>query len=104
MTADRVLTLLGSCCRKEMDDQTTLLGFVGTPWTLAAYAIEGKADRDCKQTKVCAGVPQEEYTTQQKQQQQQQQQQQQSTRWLHVLAPCRASIRSCERATCRCSG
>ena len=35
-----------------MDDQTTLLGFVGTPWTLAAYAIEGKADRDCKQTKV----------------------------------------------------
>jgi uroporphyrinogen-III decarboxylase len=24
---------------------------VGTPWTLAAYAMEGKADRDCKATK-----------------------------------------------------
>lgn len=35
-----------------MDGQGTLLGFVGTPWTLAAYAMEGKADRDCKQTKV----------------------------------------------------
>jgi len=40
-------------CRKEVDGQSTLLGFVGTPWTLAAYAMEGKADRDCKQTKVC---------------------------------------------------
>lgn len=39
-------------CRKEVDGQATLLGFVGTPWTLAAYAMEGKADRDCKQTKV----------------------------------------------------
>lgn len=40
--------------RKEVDGQSTLLGFVGTPWTLAAYAMEGKADRDCKQTKVRA--------------------------------------------------
>jgi uroporphyrinogen-III decarboxylase len=39
-------------CRREVDGQATLLGFVGTPWTLAAYAMEGKADRDCKQTKV----------------------------------------------------
>lgn len=40
-----------------MDGQATLLGFVGTPWTLAAYAMEGKADRDCKQTKVrSAGI------------------------------------------------
>lgn len=38
-------------CRREVDGQATLLGFVGTPWTLAAYAMEGKADRDCKQTK-----------------------------------------------------
>ena len=29
----------------------TLLGFVGTPWTLAAYSIEGKADRNCRRTK-----------------------------------------------------
>jgi uroporphyrinogen decarboxylase len=41
-----------SSLRKEVDGQSTLLGFVGTPWTLAAYAMEGKADRDCKQTKV----------------------------------------------------
>lgn len=40
-----------STLRKEVDGQATLLGFVGTPWTLAAYAMEGKADRDCKQTK-----------------------------------------------------
>ena len=31
--------------------QSTLLGFVGTPWTLAAYAVEGKADKECRQTK-----------------------------------------------------
>eukprot|EP00878_Enallax_costatus_P014251 GHUV01014906.1.p1 GENE.GHUV01014906.1~~GHUV01014906.1.p1 ORF type:complete len:352 (+),score=118.96 GHUV01014906.1:828-1883(+) len=40
-----------SSLRQEVDGQSTLLGFVGTPWTLAAYAMEGKADRDCKQTK-----------------------------------------------------
>lgn len=37
--------------RAEIDGQTTLLGFIGTPWTLAAYAVEGKADRHCRQTK-----------------------------------------------------
>lgn len=41
-----------SSLRREVDGQATLLGFVGTPWTLAAYAMEGKADRDCKQTKI----------------------------------------------------
>ncbi|KAF5841847.1 hypothetical protein DUNSADRAFT_10910, partial [Dunaliella salina] len=42
-----------STLRKEIDGTgTTLLGFVGTPWTLAAYSIEGKADKDCKETKV----------------------------------------------------
>ena len=41
-----------SALRRELDGSAaTLLGFVGTPWTLAAYAMEGKADRDCKQTK-----------------------------------------------------
>lgn len=49
--ADRLVS--SACIRQEIDGQdTTLLGFVGTPWTLAAYAMEGKADRDCKQTKV----------------------------------------------------
>jgi uroporphyrinogen decarboxylase len=38
--------------RSEIDDETTLLGFVGTPWTLAAYAMEGKAERHCFNTKV----------------------------------------------------
>jgi hypothetical protein len=71
-----------------MDDETTLLGFVGTPWTLAAYAIEGKADRDCKQTKVGAGGALEEgplqqlqYQQRQQQGQQHQQQQQEQQRW-----------------------
>lgn len=34
----------------------TLLGFIGTPWTLAAYSMEGKADKDCKETKVWTGL------------------------------------------------
>jgi uroporphyrinogen decarboxylase len=37
--------------RAEVDGQSTLLGFIGTPWTLAAYAVEGKADRNCRATK-----------------------------------------------------
>lgn len=37
--------------RAEVNNQSTLLGFIGTPWTLAAYAIEGKADKNCRQTK-----------------------------------------------------
>jgi hypothetical protein len=50
-------TILSSL-RTEIGDETALLGFVGTPWTLAAYAIEGKADRHCKQTKVrSTGAP-----------------------------------------------
>jgi len=40
-----------SSLRKEVDGQSTLLGFVGSPWTLAAYSVEGKADRHCLQTK-----------------------------------------------------
>jgi hypothetical protein len=52
LTVVLCMLLLTWRCRKEVDGQATLLGFVGTPWTLAAYAMEGKADRDCKQTKV----------------------------------------------------
>ena len=40
-----------SAIRSEIDSETALLGFVGTPWTLAAYAIEGKAERHCFNTK-----------------------------------------------------
>lgn len=32
--------------RQEVGDQATVLGFVGAPWTLAAYAVEGKGSKD----------------------------------------------------------
>lgn len=47
--------ILGSL-RQEIDGSTTLLGFVGSPWTLTAYAMEGAAERHCKATKVCTHV------------------------------------------------
>lgn len=31
--------------RSEVDGHTTVLGFVGSPWTLAAYAVEGKSSK-----------------------------------------------------------
>ena len=37
--------------RAEVDGKSTLLGFIGTPWTLAAYSVEGKADKNCRATK-----------------------------------------------------
>eukprot|EP00960_Hanusia_phi_P013356 390990-Hanusia_phi.AAC.1 len=35
--------------RKETEGKTTLLGFVGSPFTLAAYSVEGKANKNCFQ-------------------------------------------------------
>ena len=32
--------------RKEVNDQAAVLGFVGAPWTLAAYAIQGGSSKD----------------------------------------------------------
>lgn len=40
-----------STLRAEIDDETTLCGFIGTPWTLAAYSVEGSADRHLVKTK-----------------------------------------------------
>jgi len=40
-----------SSLRSAIDEETALIGFVGTPWTLAAYAIEGRADKNCRETK-----------------------------------------------------
>lgn len=40
-----------SSCMSTTGTEATLLGFVGTPWTLAAYSMEGKAEKDCKETK-----------------------------------------------------
>lgn len=32
--------------RQEVGNESTVLGFVGAPWTLAAYAVEGKGSKD----------------------------------------------------------
>jgi uroporphyrinogen decarboxylase len=40
-----------STLRKEVEGQSTMLGFVGSPWTLAAYSMEGRSDRHLLQTK-----------------------------------------------------
>ena len=37
--------------RSEVDGESTLLGFIGTPWTLAAYSVEGCSDRHLITTK-----------------------------------------------------
>lgn len=37
--------------RKETENKSTLLGFIGSPWTLAAYSIEGKSSKHCLHTK-----------------------------------------------------
>ncbi|GFH17479.1 uroporphyrinogen decarboxylase, partial [Haematococcus lacustris] len=46
-----IRTILSSLRQELAGSEAALLGFVGTPWTLAAYAMEGKADKDCKETK-----------------------------------------------------
>ena len=40
--------------RAEVDSHTTVLGFVGAPWTLAAYSIEGKSSKDYAKIKAMA--------------------------------------------------
>jgi uroporphyrinogen decarboxylase len=40
-----IKTILQSL-RQEVGNQSTVLGFVGAPWTLAAYAVEGKGSKD----------------------------------------------------------
>lgn len=42
--------ILGSL-RKETEGKCTLLGFVGAPWTLAAYSIEGGSTKNCEHAK-----------------------------------------------------
>jgi len=42
--------ILGSL-RKETEGKATLLGFIGSPFTLAAYSVEGKANKNCFHTK-----------------------------------------------------
>ena len=40
-----IKTILGTL-RQEVGNKSTVLGFVGAPWTLAAYAIEGKSSKN----------------------------------------------------------
>ncbi|GAB4215726.1 MAG: uroporphyrinogen decarboxylase [Synechococcales cyanobacterium] len=40
-----IKTILGSL-RQTVGDQATVLGFVGAPWTLASYMVEGKSSKD----------------------------------------------------------
>lgn len=39
------IALILSALREEVGSEATVLGFIGAPWTLAAYAVEGKADK-----------------------------------------------------------
>lgn len=45
-----IRTILGDL-RKETEGRSTLLGFVGAPFTLVAYSVEGSANRHCIHTK-----------------------------------------------------
>ena len=40
--------------RRELGDRVPLIGFAGSPWTLACYMIEGEGSRDFARTKVFA--------------------------------------------------
>ncbi len=41
-------------CRAELPVETALIGFVGSPWTVATYMVEGGASRDFRRVKAWA--------------------------------------------------
>lgn len=43
--------ILGNLSKSAEEGNTSLIGFVGAPFTLAAYTIEGKSSKDCLTTK-----------------------------------------------------
>ena len=40
--------------RKELSEETALIGFAGAPWTIACYMVEGRGVRDFPQTRELA--------------------------------------------------
>lgn len=52
-TAPFIETIL-QALRQEVGNQAAVLGFAGSPWTLAAYAIEGKTSKNYAQIKSMA--------------------------------------------------
>lgn len=45
--------------REEIAGRTTLIGFIGAPWTLAAYSVEGGHSKLCRKFKnMCLEQPQ----------------------------------------------
>lgn len=51
MTHERPIFESEQALRTETEGKTTLIGFVGAPWTLAAYSIEGGSSKYALHTK-----------------------------------------------------
>ena len=41
-------------CRAALDDSVTMLGFAGSPWTVATYMVNGEGSRDQAETRALA--------------------------------------------------
>ena len=48
--------------RRELPEQTALIGFAGAPWTVAAYMLEGGSSRDFTISKAWADESPEDFT------------------------------------------
>ena len=46
---------------RELPPETTLIGFVGAPWTLAVYLVEGRGKTDCGRVKSWASEAPEDF-------------------------------------------
>ncbi len=51
MTELRYVCDTVSLCRRELNNKVPLIGFSGSPWTLACYMLEGAGSREFKQIK-----------------------------------------------------